>query len=250
VNLEFVLCASLLATPAMAQWERHIGNHTDVPPAHDLPFFEQNPCARGKAESSPALKEVFDGAMVMGAEVGIGKVKTELTAVGQIGKYTIYDLVYTFDEEFSPTMRSILVQTGPREYHEILVQAIPYLCILQPAEIVHAGTPSVILAAFEDGGMYRFPLRNYLVVGPSGASELDFSSLDKAEKTVVLPKGMRTWEPASEFDLANMLYTIGTELESESSVKTACCVGRIEIPFRIEGHRVIAGAAKYVDHYF
>jgi len=250
VKLVFVLCASLLATPAAAQWERHIGNHTDVPPAHDMPFFEQQPLARGKAESSPAIREVFEQVQAIGSEIRIGKVKTELTVVGQIGKYKIYELIYILDAGLSPTMRSILVQTGLRQYQEILVQAIPLMGTWERTEIVHAGTQPIIVAAFEDASMYRFPTRNYLVVSPSGVSELDFSLLGKAEKTVVLPKGMRTWEPASEFDLANMIYTIGTKWESEASIKTACCVGRIEIPFRIEGNRVIAGTAKYIDKFF
>ena len=250
MKLGLVLCASLLATPAVAQWERTIGSHTDVPPAHDLPFFEQHPCARGKGESSPAIREIFEQVQAIGSQIRIGKVKTELTLVGQMGKYKIYELIYILDAGLSPTMRSILVQTGLRQYQEILVQAIPLMGTWERTEIVHAGTQPIIVAAFEDASMYRFPRRNYLVLGPLGASELDLSSLDKVEEAVVLPKGMSTWAPASDLDLANMLYTIGTKWDSEFSVKTACCVGQIEIPLRIEGNRVIAGAAKYVDHYF
>jgi len=249
VKLELILCATLLTTPAVAQWQRVIGNYTDVPPAHDMPFFEQHPFARGKGETSKALKEVFDQVLLPGLEVGIGKVKTELTMVGRIGNYKIYDLVYTFDAESSPTMRSVLVQTGPREYREILAQGIPYMGVCQPTEILHAGTQPLILAAFSDASMYRFPTEDYLVLGQAGVARLDMSALDKAEKSVVLPEGIRTWDPASSFEMAHMLYTIGTKRESEYSVKAACCVGRIEIPFRIEGNRVIAGAATYVNNY-
>jgi hypothetical protein len=250
VKLELALCATLLATPGLGQWKRFIGGDADLPPAHDMPFFEQHPLARGKGETTPALKKIFDQAQPEGSEIGIGKVKADPTLVGRIGNYKIYDLLYTFDAEFSPTMRSVLVQAGPRQYHEILVQAVPYMGICQPAEIVHAGTQSVILAAYEDESMYRLPTEDYLVLGQAGVARLDMSALDEAEKSVVLPEGIRTWGPASSFDMAHMLYTIGTKRESEYSVKAACCVGRIEIPFRIEGNRVIAGSGKYIDHYF
>lgn len=57
------------------------------------------------------------------AEAKKVKVKTDLTLVGKLAGFAIYDLYYHFDPTF-PDTKLILVQAGPHQYREIY-QRVP-----------------------------------------------------------------------------------------------------------------------------
>jgi len=175
------------------------------------------------------------------------KTYTKLRIVGRIGAFTVYELLYfSGGDESKPYLRSILVETAPNQLHEIHVQeAAGSLMTLFPTEILSVGQQSIIRVKFDDGGMYHIFYEDYIVIFQDGTVLLNFEPVFKAASLVV-PKGMDTYQPTTRVDFENLLLTIETEkISRDVSAKVGCCEGHIEVPFVIKEGRVIAGKGKY-----
>jgi hypothetical protein len=116
---------------------------------------------------------------------------------------------------------------------------------LFPTEILNVGQQSLLKVKFDDGGVYHIVYEDYYVISQDSALLLDFEPVLQAVSKV-LPRDMVAWQPTSRFDVATLLLEIRAEKrDANMSPKVACCEGRVEVPFRIERGRVIAGEAKY-----
>jgi hypothetical protein len=74
--------------------------------------------------------------------------RTDLVAVGRIGKFAIFDLWYQRDEDrFYPefSLRSVLVKTAPGQYREINVQS-RFGSSFPASEIVNLDGEQVLIA--------------------------------------------------------------------------------------------------------
>jgi len=238
--LRVALCVIVIATTASAQWKRFVhmphGEWSDAPPAHNLAYFRLDPCLRSDAK---------DRILQCGVERS-KTIHTDLSFVGKIGPFTVYDLEYILNEgDAGSRVRSVLIETGPDQLHEIHVRGNIPLGTLFPTEVLDAGQQSLLKVKFDDGGIYHIVYEDYYVISQDGALLLDFEPvLEAASK--VLPPDMVTWQPTSRFDFVSSLFEIRTEKKDASvGLKAACCEGRVEVPFRIERGRVIAGEAKY-----
>ena len=212
------------------------GEWSDTPPTHDLTYFRLDPCIRSDSRDR----------ILQCGEERAKAIHTDLSVVGKIGALTVYDLEYIFNEgDAGSRVRSVLIETAPHQLHEIHVRGNMPLGTLFPSEILNVGQLSIIKVKFDDGGIYHGVYEDYYVISPDGALLLDFEPLLQAA-VKVLPKDMVTWQPTSRLDFTFLLFEIRTEKRDAGvGPKVACCEGRVEVPFRIERSKVIAGEAKY-----
>lgn len=241
------LCMVLFAAACPAQWKRYAytpQGGMDSPPAHDLEYFKVHPCSRSDKKDRFTYCEEPPSKEELQRRAGT---RTNLRVAGKICDFIIYDLEYFWGDEYpGPHMRSVLVETAGHEFHEILFQESSVsLSTLFPTEIVKAGEQHVIKVKYDDGGMYHAIDEHYFVMLDGVAVLLDFDPVIRAAEEVV-PSGMTTYQPATHFDFASLIYSIGTEGPGPIvSAKTACCEGRVAVPFRIEKGLVVAGEAVF-----
>ena len=197
----------------------------NTPPAHDLRYFQVDPCARSDK------KDRFPECPVSGKPNQYSLVTNKLRTVGKIGDFTVYDLAYFNASHREPELQSILVGTGFSQLHKICVR-VNNNGTLFPAEIVHAGGQPVVKASLDDGGMYHSVVEEYFIVSQRGASLLSFEPVTDAVNKA-LPIDMTTYYPAHRIDFQTLTYSIGTEqLPLSMGPKVSCCVGRVNVPFR------------------
>lgn len=244
--IRVALCMVLFAAAVPAQWKRYSetfgGGGTDAPPAHDLQYFKVHPCSRSDKKdriadcpSHPSEEELQWRAST----------RTEPRIAGKIGDFTVYDLEYFLDGGApGPQMRSVLVETSSRQFHEVLFQESTTLGTLFPTEILKAGQQLVIKVKYDDGGNYHFINERYFVMLDGVAVLLDFGPVIRAAEEA-LPSGFSTYQPATEFDFKTLMYSIATVGPGGIGSKIDCCVGRVTVPFRIEKGLVVAGKAVF-----
>jgi len=246
--IRVALCMVLFAAACPAQWKRYSESDEPgavaSPPAHDLGYFDLDPCSRNDE------KERFGYCEPDGETQRWARTRTNLRIVGKIGDFTIHELEYFLDIGYpGPHLRSVLVETPGHVFHEIYLQE-SLSGVIFPTEILRAGQQPVIKVKWDDNGNYHIVYEKYFVILDGAAVLLDFGpAIRAAEKAV--PMGDRTYQPMSEFNLKSLVYTIGTErLDANIGQKVACCNGHISVPFRIEKGLVVAGRAEFVSGYF
>jgi len=121
-------------------------------------------------------------------------------------------------------MKSILVQTGRDQFHEIyvIVQA-GVLARISPSEITKAGQHQVLYSRYDDGGNQGGFAETCFVFTKGGPVRLDFDPVFKAADGVV-PKGKRVWFPMSETDFELMEWRVQTN--GLDWGKIGCCSAR------------------------
>jgi len=241
--IRVALCAMLIVSAAPAQWKRYVhtleGGGNDSPPPHDLRYFRADPCLRGDKND----RVTKCGDEPSGADLEQrSKTRTNLRLVGKIGAFTIYDMEYLFDLDYpGPHMRSVLVETPRHEVHEIIVQEKVPNGTLFPSKILPAGRQRVLSVRFDSGGMHHDVAEDLFVVLPSGEVLLDLKPVIQAAREAV-PRGMEIDPRSSYCDLKALVFR-GTT--GPDSMVSPYCEGHVEVPFRIEHGRVLAGKAAY-----
>jgi hypothetical protein len=117
--MKFILLLVAVVLPVAAEWDRQIitpkGVRMDTPKPHPLSYFTRYPGLRDEDNDlcylCPPEKRL--------AEAKQRKARGEVRLVGKIRGYSIYDVLYFFDEEPLPRWKSILVRTQPNQYREI-----------------------------------------------------------------------------------------------------------------------------------
>jgi hypothetical protein len=181
------------------------------------------------------------------------KTHTDLRLVGRIGTITIYDLEYflggsPWGDDFDPNqgradMRSVLVETAPGQFHEILVDTNVGGTIY-PSFLVDV-RPQKVLGTIDDaGGMYHPLYQRYFVVSENTFHLLDFAPvLEAASKAI--PTNMMILGPTEKYDFGKLEWEAGTESLDGVINKVNCCPGRVRVTFRLDGGRVIPTGASY-----
>lgn len=176
------------------------------------------------------------------------KTRVVVSLVGTIGALSVYDVEYVFDpgDITRPNIRSVIVGTVPRGFHEIRVQTNGPLTTFFPLEILKAGSPQpIVKVKMDDGGNYHAVIEDYFVISEQGAIRLDFKSLFEAASKAI-PSDMMMFQPTWRYDFDALVFHSETEKHDVTiGRKVACCEGRVEVPFRVEDGRVVAGEAKY-----
>jgi hypothetical protein len=175
-------------------------------------------------------------------------VRTKLRFVGSIRRFAIYDLDYYFDEDYQGEdtvgLKSILVKTGPDEFHEIYVRDLAdVFARIHPSEIVNAGQQRLLGSGYSDGGNAGGFTEVYFAFDRNGAIRMDFEPIYKAA-TAAVPKGRTVWRPASKFDFPSLKWQAW--LNDSPEGRMGCCEGQVTITFRIDSAgRIAVTGSKY-----
>jgi hypothetical protein len=244
--VRLVALAALMTAPAVAGWERHVnGGGSDAPPPHPLAYFRVHPCLR----SDPNDRVLPCFADNKPPSEAFKLDRTELVAVGTFGKFKAFELNYLFDYELHDKgtldMKSILIQTGSDEFHEIyVVYGYPPPGGIGATAIVHVGQDQILCSGFWDGGAYSE--RAQVCFGSFDRSEpmfLDFTPVHEAARKAVPAGEGEIWDFASNFDFPLLTWRGGVNVGSGVAF---CCHGTVTVTFRFDATgRVIPTEAKY-----
>lgn len=174
------------------------------------------------------------------------KTRTNLRLVGKVGTISVYDLEYFFTDEGKwPDMRSVLVETGPDQFHEIEVDLNHVQSGMIPSVIIEADHQLILKVKWSDGGFYGIPHETYYLLAQDGETTTDFKPLyDVAER--VVPNNLVMYAPTLEFDWNALVFHVKTEKrDANIDPKVACCEGCVDVRFRIEKGKIVPGAANY-----
>jgi hypothetical protein len=178
-----------------------------------------------------------------------GTPDTKLRPVGRIDRFMVYDLESYFSPEVDADAverkvdrKSILVQSGPGQFHEIYVNEMGSpLAAIYPTRIVKSGRQRILVSKSDDGGNAGIQYLDAFLILPNGSVHLDFTPVYEAAKKLV-PKGRQLWNPASNFDFEKLEWRSGTN--TDHGGKVGCCVGEVTVKFQIEPNGIVtAGGA-------
>ena len=245
-----VLIIFVLALPASAAWQRHVltpkDDWVDTPAPHPLSYFIDDPgarceqrdfCLNCSREERPAESR---------------KIKAELSLVGNLAGFAIYDLYYHFEADRRTDTKLILVKTGADEYREIY-QCTPSTLIGAGAVrsvLVKIGNDRFLEAKYDTSrgrtnlvdGSRAADYYDYFWFDKTGAALVDFRPILRAVKSV-LPKGVVV--PSIDSDLAapgvDWLWHFGDPLVCRLNVQDGTTV----INFRFNRQHVVVVKALY-----
>lgn len=237
--LRLLALVTLLTTTAFGSWERHVytgigEGYVYAPPPHPLSFLRMHPCLR-PAELERVGQCFADGKPPADA---FKVLRTDLKLVGKVDGFSIFELSYYFDDSNTIGMSSVLVQTGPDEFHEIYDSEVIGPGAGLESRVVDADGTQLLEVTYFTGGAYDGGLRHFLAFfGKDGPTHLDFTPVYEAAG-----KAGGGWELGAEFDFANMTWTSSINPEG---LKMSCCTGNVTVTFRVEHDgRVVPTATK------
>ena len=175
------------------------------------------------------------------------KVKVSREDVGSLSDTRIFQIVYALESQNSPDSqpqpywKSILIETRPGMYRELLLLKNEEGFWAAPpstAEVLNAGTTKLLVTKDKTTSREMWCSGEFWVLGESGATLADFSEVTTAVHKAI-PKGAQ--------DITPMCAAVDTgALEFRSVVqrvnaKCAACglEGHVVVKFKFEGPRVI-----------
>jgi len=250
------LWVGLLAPTTFAQWPRYVDGSErphDSPPAHPLAYFTADPRSRPDCERLCRSLDLSWPSTAREA-ADLARTHANLRLVGKIAAFTIYDLDYFLGgnpwfgsddvNQGRPDLRSVLVNTGPEQFREILVQR-NLGGTIYPAVLLDAGQQKVLKTEYWSAGHPGSREEAYFAFSESGPQLLDFTPVYEAAAKVV-PENMNMFRLAEEFDFGTLSWTIPTEwLDARTNPAHCCGGGRIKVTFRLDPGRVIPIGAAY-----
>jgi len=245
--MRIVLLLCVLTLPASAAWERLVltpkGERIDKPQPHPLAYFTEFPILRNEGESFCARgcsPETL-------AELKKIKIKTELTLVGTLNGFLVYDLFYRYETEGSPDTKTILVKIGPNLYREIY-HCEPVTGGPVPSQFVNSAGMRLLLARYRVGG--KSPdLNDYYLFDQAGSTLLDFGPVLAAAKAA-LPSGgiLRAFLlqgiPGAHY-LWNHTFPLLCKLDVFDEAESSR-LGFLEVEFRFDHGAVVPTSTRYV----
>jgi hypothetical protein len=239
----------LFATAASAQWSRVVasgkGEYTDSPPAHSLNYFTDNPYLLADGGD-----RCIDCSIVGRNLAKTYIVEADVRPVGTIAGVNVVDVLYRIGrrEDGKPTSvdwKSILIQTGPGQYHEIFhLEAAEPGGEPVPSGFIQVGDQLVLSTKNSDGGNGGGCIEVYWVVDSSGARKIDFSALEPAIRARVPPE--------TRFRMNCYALSLGDQLVhapvQRANAECSACgwIGYASAHFRLEGARAIPTEVEYI----
>jgi len=240
----------LLATTASAQWGRQVlsgkGGHLDNPPTHPLQYFTVNPYVLDDGG------DLCIDCTLAGRNLSAKRyiVEADVRPVGTIAGLNVVDVLYRtgYRDDGKPTSvdwKSILIQTGPDQYHEIFhYQKAENGAEPTPSRIIRVGDQVVLSTKNSDGGNAGGCVEAYWLVNSSGAREIDFSALERAIRARVPPETTFTTR-CYALSLDGQL--VHAPVQRANAECHACgWIGYANAHFRLKGARAIPTDVAYV----
>jgi hypothetical protein len=240
--LVIALAVVLIPGSLCAGWKRHIsdgkGERFDAPPAHSLNYFENEAAAENLCSGCRARERATVRADP--------KVRAEVRPVGTLRGIEVFDVMF-YDtlpgqdrEELAG--KSILVKSGPDEYHEIrFIGKVQVDMELGPSTILESGAGTLLGTSGRTGGHPGGVWSAYFWLEPDGATEIDTKALFDAANSV-LPRGMEadqiSWDGPGTF--RDMRLKAGVTRGYYNNCSD--CGGSVEVSFALDkGHLRITG---------
>jgi len=226
------------------------GEWVDMPEPHPLNYFTQYPMLRDESgdfcSSCPPERRL--------AEAKKFNIRTELTLVGTLAGFSIYDLYYRFEGPGATDTKLILVKIGGDQYREIYHR--------EPTQVDARAKPSVFVKV----GNERFLFAEYIVGGRSpstydyfwfdqdGATFVDFAPILTAARPLIPSGKTLRWiyemdgkTPGTHYlwDHTSPLVSrvrLTDKIENNSPVVEA---GVVEVEFKFDHGRVVTTKATY-----
>jgi hypothetical protein len=238
--MKFLLLLVVMAIPSAAEWERRVitpkGERMDTPKPHPLSYFTRYPWLRDEDDElcfpCPPEKKL--------AAAKQKKARGDVRLVGRIHDFTIYDVLYFFDENAAPDWKSILVSKEPDKYHEIWHYQRNEGGVW-PSFLVNVGQDTLL--GLEDDCYRQEVLQEYFWFSEDGPVRVDFSPVWRAAKSVA-PKGSKVWVGYDgRIDLPAGRMRVGLIRDPDWR---CCSTGVVEVKFelkagqfRIQGQRFL-----------
>jgi hypothetical protein len=252
--MRLLLLAGLLVLPLDAAWVRHVmtpkTEWVDVPEPHASAYFTEYPMLRDESgdfcSSCTPEKRLAEAKKI--------KVRTDLSLIGNLAGFAIYDLYYRFEGQGSTDHKLILVKTGTDQYREIYHR--------EPTQVDARAAPSVFVKIGND----QFLEARYIVGGrsddtydyfwfdQSGTTLVDFTPILVAAKAL-LPSGKTLrwiYEMDGNIPGTHYLWVHTRPLVSRVRVTNGIDnnapvveAGIVDVEFRFDHGRVIPTKAFY-----
>jgi hypothetical protein len=238
---------TMMGTVAFAEWPRYLGvldsEFTDAPPPHRLEYFRIDPCLRPGSDALVRFLECNPAPTVEQQKL-FSETRTRLGEVGKTPKFTLYDLWYeraradrsAAAPEPHSDIRSVLVKTGPDEYHEIDVRT-HYQNILPPSETIDTFNGGPLLMVMSDsGGVHSKIVDTPYMFGRSGVVKPNFLAVEKAIQKLT-PPGLSILAETNDYASPACEVTL---YRSDQTVD-----GKITVYYRFKGSRAVVTGSRY-----
>jgi hypothetical protein len=238
---------SVLSAAAFGGWPRTMnagkGDWVDSPPPHPLAYYQVDPCLRPESDN---LFTAFGCIPTTEAKEleRRAKTTTQVTEIGRIGGFMVYDLWYSTGMYNTPgqrDLRSVLIKTGSDEYRELDVfELFGYPDAFPASQIVQMDGQELLIVEAHNGGNNNHIFKTPYIFREGGPEKADFSAVDKTVKALLPPyMSIR----GSDEDFASMETIV--ELYRNDTHKPPVAVkerARITITYRfLDGHAVVTG---------
>ena len=235
MRLTFPILAALLALPALGQWNRYEstgkGEAISIADPHSLSYFT----GEGR------LRDLCEGWKPDQLAKFLAEVHPELSKVGKVGEYAIYDVFYVIDPAngFGFGSKSILVQTGKDQYREIsfILNGDRY----GKTRIVGDMPPNQMLWVTTGYGLMGMTVDDQFWVGDGMSVRMDFKAVAAAEEATMKSAGIvreKPWNrqmPLPSFESKG--YALVSHLPAGD--------GSVDVTFTIDHGRAVVTGTSY-----
>jgi hypothetical protein len=201
MRLTFPILAALLALPALAQWNRYAssgkGEAISIAEPRPLSYFT------GEGRLRDDSGNVYNCEICTPAQKAqlLAEAVPEVSRVGKVGEYTIYDILYVNPANSIWGRKSILVQTTKDQYREISYigngnryEKTSIIGDLQPNQMLYTATGFGIMGAsveeqfwVGDGMSVRLDLK---AVAAAQEATMSAAGIVRQTRNREIPEGM------------------------------------------------------------
>ncbi len=243
---KLILVWLLAATLEGAAWQRHVlsgkGEFRDSPAPEPLAYFTRDPFMRDDGDQFCTACTPQDKATLHAQH----KFKTELTKVGDLRGFAIYDLFYFFDDDIATRQidwKSILVKVAPGRFREIY-HLQPTQAIVRPSFLLKVGDRQILATRDQIPGTGNNFYEDYFWFDRDGPVRIDIDVIPKVLKAI-LPAGSGVWKGGG-LHMKTLTYRMPVWKENDGN----CCPtgGRVELKFRLDDGRLVVTGKHFDPH--
>jgi len=192
--IRFLLLVNLVgAQLCAAEWQRYVGtaksSWVDKSSPHPIAYFTEYPMLRDESGDFCYLCSPEERL----AEAKKYKCRTELTLVGTLSGFPIYDLYYRFNPEDGADTKAILVKVAPDQYREIYRRhPTQNDARVVPSRFVRVGNDQFLEAQYFVGGKAG-SMFEYFWFDTTGATLVDFRPVITAAQLALPAERIVDW---------------------------------------------------------
>ena len=222
-----------------AGWERQVitatGIRQDTPAQHQRSYFTRYPSLRDETGAFCPLCSPEKRLALARRQ----KEKAQVRLVGSIGTFSVYDVLYFFDDDPKPEWKSLLVRTELEAYREIWHYQSNEGEIY-PSFLVHTGDQTLL--GLKDDCYRQDIIEQYFSLGSEFPVRVDLNPIWMAAKAAV-PCKTEIWKGYDgriDFPAGRMQVGLVTEPDWR-----CCSKGTVDVEFKLSEGRIRATSATF-----